>query len=223
MELFHICNRGVEKRDVFLDDGDRARFVHNLFVLNDANPAPNHILHRRGNTYPESHERSPLVAIHSWCLMPNHYHILVSPVDDDPKNLSLFAQKLGMGYSKFFNDKYERSGSLWQGKYRKVHIENDAHFLYVPFYIHLNPLDLSMPEWREGKVGDVKKALEMLHEYRWSSFFDYTGTKNFPSIIDRDLLGEILGSRQRQEKVITEIIGGNHFDIVHNLSESLEM
>ena len=129
MDLYHICNRGVEKREVFLDDGDRARFVHDLFVMNDANASPNYIEQLRGSISYEKHDRDLLVHIYAWCIMPNHYHILLSPVDDDPSKLSLFAQKLGMGYSKFFNEKYQRSGALWQGKYRKVHIQRDAHFL----------------------------------------------------------------------------------------------
>ncbi len=138
--------------------------------------------------------------------MPNHYHLLVSPVDDDLTSLSLFAQKFGMGYSKFFNEKYERSGSLWQGKYKKIHIERDAHFLYIPFYIHLNALDLLMPEWREGRVRDTAVALKTLSAYRWSSFLDYTGMKNFPSILDTSLLNDVLGSRSEQERTIRDII-----------------
>ncbi len=223
MELFHICNRGVEKREVFLDDGDRARFVHDLYVLNDAYSAPNYISFRRGHMYPVGHERSPLVRIHAWCLMPNHYHLLVSPVDDDLANLSLFAQKVGMGYSKFFNEKYERSGALWQGKYQKVHIQTDAHFLYIPFYIHLNSLDLSMPEWRDGAIKDIPKALHTLYEYRWSSFSDYVGKKNFPSILDTDLLRDVLGSRNRQERIITDLISGTqHTEVIANMGATLE-
>ena len=206
MDLYHICNRGVEKRDVFLDDGDRARFVHGLFVFNDANATPNYLLHTRGATYPSSHVREPLIKIHAWCLMPNHYHLLISPADDDPAKISQFAHKLGMGYAKFFNEKYGRSGYLWQGTYRKKLIERDAHFLYIPYYIHLNPLDQSMPEWREGTVQNVSKALTRLREYRWSSLRDYFGVKNFPSVIDTSLLSEILGSPKRQEREIAHII-----------------
>lgn len=205
MDLYHICNRGVDKRDVCIDDHDRLRFVHDLFVMNDSNPTPNHI-QARGNAFETERERVPLVHIYAWCLMPNHYHVLLSPIDDDPAKLSLFAQKLGMGYSKFFNEKYHRSGALWQGKYRKVHIQRDAHFLYIPFYIHLNSLDLVMKEWRHGRVKNVERAFEYLHTYRWSSFLDYASEKNFPSIIDMTLLKEILGPSRKQEKVIRDII-----------------
>ena len=220
MDLYHICNRGVDKREVFLDDGDRTRFVHDLYVMNDVHSVPNHGRHELGNISDAGHEREPLVHLYAWCLMPNHYHLLLSPVDDEPANLSLFAQKVGMGYSKFCNKKYKRSGALWQGKHKKVHIQRDAHFLYIPFYIHLNPLDLSIPEWRHGRVKDVDKALEQLSGYRWSSFLDYTGVKNFPSLIDKPLLTDMLGSRKKQSKIIADIIGDG---ILANSSWALEM
>ena len=220
MDIYHICNRGVDKRDVFLDDGDRIRFVHDLYVLNNAHSSPNQYRHQIEEILTAEREREPLVHLYAWCLMPNHYHLLLSPVDDDPTNLSLFTQKVGMGYSKFFNKKYKRSGALWQGKHKKVHIQRDAHFLYIPFYIHLNPLDLSMPEWRHGGVKDVNKALEQLSSYRWSSFRDYAEVKNFPSLIDDSLLTDVLGSRKKQAKVIADIIGDG---ILANSSWALEM
>lgn len=206
MELYHLCNRGVEKRTVFLDDGDRARFVHGLFVFNDLHATANYIAHLRG-TQSHSSQRELLVHIHAWCLMENHYHLLVSPADDDLTKLSLFAQKLGMGYSKFFNDKYARSGSLWQGKYRKIRVENNSHFLHVPHYIHLNPLDFSMPEWRTGGVKDTGKAFQTLKEYKWSSLLDYLGEKNFPSVVDTRLLKDSIGAPNSFKMRMKEIIG----------------
>jgi len=82
-----------------------------------------------------------------------------------------------MGYAKFFNEKYDRSGYLWQGRYKKILIETDAHFNYIPYYIHLNPLDRLHKQWRVGGVTDCTKALDVLDTYRWSSYLDYQGTK----------------------------------------------
>ena len=201
MEFWHLIGRGVEKRDIVLDDSDRTRFMHDLYVFNDAKPTPNFVvLDRHDNT----RKRERLVDIHAFCLMKNHYHMLVSERIEG--GISLFMQKLNMGYTKYFNDKYERSGALWQGKYRKVLIERDAHFLYIPFYVHLNPLDYVAPEWRSGKVKKAQKALESLLEYRWSSHLDYLGMHNFPSLIRMDVLRPILGARKSYESTITEII-----------------
>jgi len=193
--------RGVEKRNIVLDDSDRLRFIHNLYAFNDSNPVENYGLPARREERPK---RSLLVYLHAFCLMQNHYHLLVSEAIEN--GISLFMQKLNMGYTKYFNERYERSGALWQGKYRKVSIARDAHFLYIPFYIHLNPLDYVMPEWRDGGVRNVKEALKHLETYRWSSHLDYLGVRNFPSITRRNELQELLGTRSAYEKTISEII-----------------
>ncbi len=214
MEFWHLIGRGVDKRDVVLDDKDRVRFIHDLYVFNDANPTLNFILPGRHKSV---RKRDLLVNIHAFCLMNNHYHLLVT--EHVEGGISLFMRKLNMGYTKYFNEKYERSGALWQGKYRKVLIERDAHFLYIPFYIHLNPLDYVIPEWRKGQVEDVCKALESLLEYRWSSHLDYLGIRNFPSIIRIDVLSPILGTRGQYEGIVADIIRDPN--IAHD-SESLE-
>lgn len=201
MEIYHLLNRGVEKRDVVLDDTDRVRFIHDVYAFNDKNDVdPNH----RFREFLSPHIRESLVDIHAFCLMSNHYHFLVSEVEDG--GMSLFMRKLNMGYAKYFNEKYKRSGVLWQGTFKKIRIERDAHFLHIPFYIHLNPLDLEFPEWREGKVKNSRKALDFLHTYRWSSYLDYIGIKNFPSLLHTDLLADILGRVDRQQRIMSEII-----------------
>jgi len=205
MEILHVLNRGVEKREVFLDDQDRLRFIQNLYIFNDVANAPHSEL-VRGYRERSKHKRNPLVHIYAFCLMPNHYHLLLSPVNNDFENLSLFMKKINGGYAKYFNEKYKRSGYLWQGKYKKIVIERDGHFLYIPHYIHLNPLDLKYPQWRKGKVKDTKKALEYLQEYRWSSYLDYTGHKNFPSLLHISLLSNLLGSQRQNEQDIKSII-----------------
>lgn len=200
MDFYHVLNRGVEKRDVVKNDKDRLRFLHDLFVFNNQNASPNYILHERHREHP----RTLLVHIHAYCLMNNHYHLLLSPLIED--GISQFMKKLNMGYAKYFNEKYKRSGALWQGKYKKIPVQREAHFLYVPYYIHLNPLDYRYPEWREGKVHDVQKALAYLRTYRWSSHLDYSDYKNFPSLIERSLLQNVLGSQKRYENEICNII-----------------
>lgn len=201
MEFWHLIGRGVDKRNVVLDDEDRVRFLHDLYVFNDLNPTPNFILPGR---HENTRKRERLVDIHVFCLMDNHYHLLVSERIEG--GISLFMRKLNMGYTKYFNEKYERSGALWQGKYRKVLVERNEHFMYVPFYIHLNPLDYSHPEWRNGEVKDFHKALESLLKYRWSSHLDYLSVQNFPSIIRTDIISPILVTQKNYENTIRDII-----------------
>jgi putative transposase len=120
--------------------------------------------------------------------------------------MSLFMRKLNMGYAKYFNEKYKRPGILWQGTFKKILIQRDAHFFYMPFYIHLNPLDMHMYEWRTGDVKNARKALTELKKYRWSSFLDYNQIKNMPSLLQKKLLADILGTPKEQERVIADII-----------------
>jgi putative transposase len=202
--LVHVLNRGVDKRDVVLDDLDRLRFVHDLFAFNDANIANPHHRFKKDSRTP----RVPLVHIHAWCLMNNHYHLLLSEVAAN--GISRFSHKLGMGYTKYFNERYDRSGALWQGPAKRVNIIRDAHFLYIPFYIHLNPLDYTLPEWRVGKVTDIHEALASLNKYRWSGHLDYFGKKNFPSLIYRKELDPFIGTAATYFKTIKSIISNSN-------------
>lgn len=201
MEFYHVLNRGVDKRDVVLDDHDRLRFLHDLFVFNDKNPALHPHMNERQT---QGQQRKMLVFIHAFCLMQNHFHLLLSPLVEN--GVSLFMKKLGMGYAKYFNERYERSGALWQGKYKRIHIERDAHFIYIPYYIHLNALDFKYPQWRNGQLRDAKAALAFLNSYRWSSHLDYAGIRNFPSITHREFLSPLLGTRVDYESEICAII-----------------
>ena len=201
MEFWHLIGRGVDKRDIVLDDKDRVRFIHDLYVFNDIHSTPNFVVKSRHKEQPK---RDVLVDIHSFCVMNNHYHLLVS--ERVEKGISFFMKKLNMGYAKYFNERYDRSGALWQGKYKKVLIERDAHFLYIPFYIHLNPLDYTHPKWRKGEVKNTDEALKSLLEYRWSSHLDYLGVRNFPSLLQMNVFNSILGSRKKYEDAIATLI-----------------
>jgi putative transposase len=105
---------------------------------------------------------------------------------------------MNIGYAKYFNERSGRSGTLFQGRTKKILIEQHAHFLYILHYLHLNPLDYlkGAEEWRERNKGSIKnarEALAYLDSYRWSSYLDYRGKKNFPSILTTDLFQEKSG------------------------------
>ncbi len=196
MELYHLINRRVDGRNLFLDTQDYARFVHNLYEFNDATPANEFseitIPEMSGRT--TSRHRKRIVDIHGWCLMKNHYHILLSERAEG--GMTLFLRKLG-GYSRYFNERYKRRGTLLQGRTKKILITNQEHFLYILHYIHLNPLDYlpGAKKWRErdkGTIQNISKALEYLKDYRWSSCLDYCGKKNFSSILTKSLFSNAL-------------------------------
>lgn len=185
-----------------MDDLDRLRFIHDMYEFNDVIPSDSNAGYRfksKDIVSPYIQERSEerLVEIHGWCLMKNHYHLLLSELVEG--GLSLFLRKLNVGYAKSFNEKYDRVGTLFQSRTKKILIENDAHFNYILHYIHLNPLDYlpGAEKWRERShagIHSAKDALSYLEQYRWSSYPDYAGKKNFPSILTTSLFKDALGN-----------------------------
>ena len=208
MELWHALNRGVEKRNIFLDDRDRFRFVHGLVLFNTARPANNttFIIESDINDFVNRYKDERIVDIHGWCLMRNHYHLLLSGRTEG--GVSLFLRKLNVGYANYFNSRYERSGALFQGRTKKKHIDNDAYFLHILNYIHFNPLDLhaQSKHWRQREIKDARAALQRLETYRWSSYLDYCGKANFPSVLTTDLYRGVFTDVQKStEKYLRDI------------------
>ena len=202
--LHHALNRGVDGRNLFIDSSDYIRFVHNLYQFNDSAPAT--VIERRdahnvGFTKP--YIREVLVEIHGWCLMKNHYHLLLSECVEG--GISLFLRKLNVGYANYFNERYERKGTLFQGRTKKVPIEREAHFLYILHYTNLNPLDYltGAEQWRvrsKSGIRNATQALAYLEKYRWSSYLDYAGKKNFPSILTTSLFKGVFTNYEQELK-----------------------
>ncbi len=203
MELWHALNHSVEGRDLFLDSQDYARFVHDLYEFNDSAPASNaYRLFDTSNVMdivnPSFRRiREVLVDIHGWTLMRDHYHLLLSGRVEN--GISLFLRKLNVGYANYVNQRYERKGTLYRGRTKKILIEDEAHFLYILHYLHLNPLDYlqDAEKWRlrsKSGIRNVDEVLEYLDSYRWSSYLDYAGKKNFPSILTSSLFSDSLGN-----------------------------
>jgi len=206
MDLWHALNHSIEGRDLFLDSQDYARFVHNLYEFNDSAPAGN--AYRLFDTSDVMDivspsfrkERKLLVQIHGWTLMKDHYHLLLSERIEN--GIGLFLRKLNVGYANYVNQRYERKGTLYRGRTKKILIEHESHFLYILHYLHLNPLDYlrDAEKWRlrsKNGIRNVGEVLEHLDSYRWSSYLDYTGKKNFPSILTTSLFKNALGDYQK--------------------------
>ncbi len=184
---YHVYNRGVEKRIIYKDSKDYSRFIKGLVVFNDTK-LTNDFIDRFKRIINKSHQREEIVDIIAFCLMPNHYHLLLRQRADN--GITEFMRKLGGGYVNYFNLKHERVGTLFQGKFKSVLIDNDRQFLHIPHYIHLNPLDLVMSHWREKKAVNKKQVVNFLRNYEWSSYHDYTGGNNFDIVLNKDLLNE---------------------------------
>lgn len=204
-QIYHIYNRGVDKRNIFIDDKDYLRFIHDLFEFNDTKPAVNFYYKQSYEIRSRNNNKEPrelLVKILAFCLMPNHYHLMIEQLEEG--GISEFCRKLGIGYAMYFNQKYQREGSLFQGRFKAVLINQEPHFIHLPYYIHLNPLDLIEPEWRKRKIKNYKNTLKFLKTYRWSSYLDYIGVKNFPSVTQREFLLNFFNGTEEYKKSTME-------------------
>lgn len=113
--FYHIVNRGVERRKVFYDKED---FEYFLQLLIDVSELYN-------------------IVIHNYCIMNNHYHLLIELKEE---NLSKFMKNINGTYAKYFNKKYQRSGHLWQGRFKSWYVTNEAYLFTLIRYIEYNPL-----------------------------------------------------------------------------------
>ena len=169
---YHIYNRGVDKREFFCDEKDYLRFLRSMREFNSIKPIGS--LYRQNQLKRLAHEDTEdteclrrhsvssvsLVEIIAYCLNQNHYHLILKQKVD--YGISKFMHKLGMAYSKYFNEKYNRSGSLFQGSYKSVPIKTDSQLLYVSAYINGNP--------------EIHKIAKY-NKWQYSSCLDYSGKR----------------------------------------------
>lgn len=171
-EYYHVYNRGNSKQKIFLSRNDYKRFIALLYGTNTNQKFNYFDLSKAGGVF-EKEINDQLVSIGAYCLMPNHFHILITPLSED--GLSRFIQKLSTAYSMYFNETHKRNGSLFEGKFKSQHVKTDKQLKYLFSYIHLNPIKLIDKKWKENGIANLKKSLEYLNTYSYSSFLDYIG------------------------------------------------
>ena len=171
-QVYHVFNRGTEKRRIFISKKDYERFFVNMVLFNTSGEVKRNLV-RYDVSHPMLHNKNdnPLVDILSFCFMPNHYHLMLRQRLEN--GISKYLQRLQMGYAKYFNLFYERSGNLFQGSYKIVPISRANQFQYSPLYIHLNPLELLEPGWEDKGIKNLKRAIKFLETYPWSSLKTY--------------------------------------------------
>ncbi|KKR29667.1 MAG: hypothetical protein A3C62_00360 [Candidatus Zambryskibacteria bacterium RIFCSPHIGHO2_02_FULL_39_16] len=130
-EFYHIYNRGVDKRIIFINRRDFDRFLESMEIFNIKESIGN--LTRYSN---KAKEKERLVDFIVYCINQNHFHFIITPLIEN--GIEKFMHKLCMGYSKYFNAKYHRSGALFQGKFKAIHIDTDEYLLYLSAYVNLN-------------------------------------------------------------------------------------
>ncbi len=171
--FYHIYNRGVEKRNIFMDDQDYKVFLYFLKrYLTETPKSPDRI---QPGWKADLFNKLSLIA---YCLMPNHFHLLIKQLTKEA--IIDFMRALANSYVRYFNEKYERVGALFQGAYKAVLIENDLYLLHLTRYIHLNPSEVPpVDRWH---------LKEFLREYPYSSYGDYLGKRNTSWVRPEEIL-----------------------------------
>lgn len=190
-EYYHIYNRGVDKREVFSCDLDYARFLDSLVEFNFVIPSgglyEKYLQEKRTSNVHSRHlmsRNSKLVEIIAYCLNPNHYHLILKQIEN--KGIEKFMQKLGNGYSKYFNHKYKRSGVLFQGVFKSAHIDSNEYLLLLSAYVNAN-----------HEIHDYSEK-----DWLYSSLLDYTGKRDGKLCSKEMILGQFDSNFGEYEKYV---------------------
>jgi REP element-mobilizing transposase RayT len=175
-EYYHIFNRGTDKRKIFMDKGDLYYFFDEIMIANsdisigDRRPGSRKRLKEKING------QQKFVKIIAYSLMPNHFHLIVTPVAEN--GVSKFMQRLGTSYTRFFNEKYERSGSLFQGKFKAVQLSVKKSLEFMSVYVNLN--------YKYHKIDPKKVSIK-------TSLFEYLETEVGESTCNKQIIKSLIG------------------------------
>lgn len=177
-ETYHLYNRGAHKQSIFTTDADYKRFLLLLHLANDSAGIELREVLKKYKDLPfseifagEKPDKS-LVDIYAYCLMPNHFHLVLQEKREG--GITKFTRKVLTGYSMYFNIVHKHSGILAQGAFKSRRVGNGPYFRYIFAYVHLNPLSLNYKDWERRGISDIEGARKTLHEYSHSSFYDYS-------------------------------------------------
>ena len=199
-EIYHIILRGVGDSLIFKDENDYYRGIFSLFEFNDAKEVlirsrrRARLRAKKDGREQFSADRDMLVEVLAFYFMPNHIHLLLRQIKDD--GITQFMRKFGAGYATYFNQKYDRKGHLFQGRFHAVHIKTNEQLKTIFVYIHTNGISLIEPKWKEMGIKNPKEVIKFLGNFKWSSYPDYIGKKNFPSVTEREFMLKVMGGEK---------------------------
>jgi putative transposase len=195
--IYHIYNRGVEKRKIFLGEQDYRMFLYFLkryLVAPEDLQGLNPYISKRGiketNLYKE-------IRLLCYCLMPNHFHLMLKQLTK--KGVVDFMKRVSNAYTEYFNKKYKRTGSLFQGRYKAVLVDSEHYLLHLSRYIHANPRELS-------------KNIQDFRKYSYSSYLDYLGDRHTQWVHPQEILNYF--EKQKGD------LGGDEFSSYQNFVET---
>jgi len=190
---YHAFNRGHNRQQLFFDKHDYHTFIYLLKKYLDPH-------FREVKSLPDGERllvavNKPLYAeveLHAYCLMPNHFHLLVKQISKN--GMSKLINVVSSQYSLYFNNKYEREGTIWQGTYKAVLVKTEEQYVHLSRYIHINPSSLSR-----------------LEEYPYSSYSTYIGQKKRSTWFKTaDILHYFLSQKKDAGEAYRDFVEGYH-------------
>lgn len=186
--VYHVYNRGVDKRKVFLRFGQYLRFINSTRTILYTGSATERLSHVQGSAL------NLKVSILSYCLMPNHYHFLIKQTDDN--GISEFMQKLNTSYTMYFNLNLKRTGRLFEYTFKAKPVESDELLLHISRYMHINPV--------------IAHLVEKPEHWRWSSYKDFLIPVANQPIVETQYILNQFNSSESFEKFTNDQIAYAH-------------
>ena len=192
-QIYHVFNRGIDRRITFTTKREFSRAMDAVtFYRFEKLPVRlsqllSFHIDRKNEILDKLVDSEKIVQIFCCCLMPNHFHFLLRQQKDN--GISKYLSNLQNSYTRYFNTRHERDGSLFMDQFKAVRIETDEQLLHVSRYIHLNPY-----------TSYVVKSLQELESYRWSSFSDYLSDKK--GFVDKDFILEFFKNKEQYKKFV---------------------
>lgn len=197
-QVYHVYNRGINRQPVFINkrEYDRALDAIKFYRFIKPQTSLSKFLKLEGskqNDFLDSLKQSKeLVRILGFCIMPNHFHFLLKQLED--KGISKFLSNFQNSYTKYFNMRHKRDGSLFLDQFKAVRIQTDEQLVHVSRYIHLNPY-----------TGYLIKSLKDLSKYCWSSYPEYLNSND--QFIDIYSILDFFRNSQKYEQFINDQAG----------------
>ncbi len=200
-DFYHLYNRGLEKQAIFVNTRDYSRFVKTFFYYQIQNPKPKFSKYSVSKVFSIDPNKK-IVDIICYCLMPNHFHLLVKQLQDG--GISEFMRKFIHSYTKYRNVKHKRQGPVFQGVFKSVRVESDEQLLHLSRYIHLNPY--------------VSNLIQDLKLYSWSSYNTYIDPVENQPLAKHEVLNFFKSTEDYQKFVLDQADYGTTLEILKHTS-----